>query len=69
MESREAEDQHFPSHSSLHLAEEAHLEMPAEAIQQHGANGAIRLVFCLYDKMKRVLPSSTNGVKSSQVGL
>jgi hypothetical protein len=63
MSSRATRDQLFPSRSTLHLAGEAQLELPAEAIRHHAVNGAVRLVFFLYDKMERVLPSSTNGVK------
>ena len=63
MSSREVQDQRFPSRASLHLADQAELLLPAAAMRQHGVNGAVRLVFFLYDKMERVLPSSTNGVK------
>merc|ERR1711892_989519 len=37
--------------------------MQSRSVREHGVNGAVRLVFFLYDKMDRVLPSSTNGVK------
>ena len=63
MSSREVEGQTFPSRATLHLADEATLNLPAETVRQQGVNGAVRLVFFLYDKMERVLPSSTNGVK------
>ena len=63
MSSREARDQHFPSRTTFHLAEEAHLLLSTDAIRQLGINGAVRVVFFLYNKMERVLPSSTNGVK------
>jgi len=63
MSSREVDGQTFPSRATLHLADEATLHLPAETVRQQGVNGAVRLVFFLYDKMERVLPSSTNGVK------
>jgi len=63
MQSRDARPQDFPSLDSLHMAEEAHLEVPSQSVREHAVNGAVRLVFFLYDKMDRVLPSSTNGVK------
>ena len=63
MSSREVAGQTFPSRTTLHLADEATLHLPAETVRQQGVNGAVRLVFFLYDKMERVLPSSTNGVK------
>ena len=63
MQARDAKPQQFPSLESLHLAEEAQLLIPAQAAREHAVNGAVRLVFFLYDKMDRVLPSSTNGVK------
>ena len=63
MSSREVAGQMFPSRATLHLADQATLHLPAETVRQQGVNGAVRLVFFLYDKMERVLPSSTNGVK------
>ena len=63
MEARDAPTQHFPSLDSLHLADSALLQLPAEAVRGQAVNGAIRIIFFLYDKMDRVLPSSTNGVK------
>ena len=63
MEARDAGAQHFPSLDSLHLASSARLEVPAESVRGQALNGAVRIIFFLYDKMDRVLPSSTNGVK------
>ena len=63
MEARDAATQHFPSLDSLHLADSARLQVPAESVRGQALNGAVRIIFFLYDKMDRVLPSSTNGVK------
>ena len=63
MRSRDVGNQVFPSLNTLHMSGEAQLEIPSEALVENSINGAVRLVFFLYDKMDRVLPSSTNGVK------
>jgi len=63
MSTRNTMTQNFPHFPYLHMAEQAHLEIPMESMRQHGVNGAVRLIFLLYDKMERVLPSALNGVK------
>jgi len=63
MRSRDVANQVFPSIDTRHMLGEAMLEVPSEALIENSVNGAVRLIFFLYDKMDRVLPSSTNGVK------
>ena len=63
MQSRDALVQHFPSLDTLRMSDDAHLIVPSQSVREHAVNGAVRMIFFLYDKMDRVLPSSTNGVK------
>merc|ERR1711976_76038 len=63
MQSRDASQQNFPSLDTLRMADDAHLIVPSQSVREHAVNGVVRMIFFLYDKMDRVLPSSTNGVK------
>ena len=47
MEARDAGLQTFPSLDSLHLAEAARLEVPAEAVRGQAVNGAVRMIMMM----------------------
>ena len=54
MEARDAGLQTFPSLDSLHLAEAARLEVPAEAVRGQAINGAVRMIMMMMMMMMMI---------------
>ena len=67
MRARGVYDQIFPLLESVHAMEESQMTIPAKALLDNSVNGAVRLVFFLFDNLESVLPGSGNKFVNSKV--
>jgi len=67
MRARGVYDQIFPMLESVHSKEESQMIIPAKALLDNSVNGAVRLVFFLFDNLESVLPGSGNKFVNSKI--
>ena len=67
MRARGVYDQIFPMLESVHTKEESQMIVPAKALLDNSVNGAVRLVFFLFDNLESVLPGSGNKFVNSKI--
>lgn len=61
MRARGVNDQVFPTLENIHTDEDSQVVVPSKALIENSVNGAVRIVFFLFDNMESVLPN--NGLK------
>ena len=67
MRARGVYDQIFPMLESIHSKEESQMIIPAKALLDNSVNGAVRLVFFLFDNLESVLPGNENKFVNSKI--
>lgn len=67
MRARGVYDQVFPEMETVHTSEESSMLVPSQALQDISANGAVRIVFFLYNNLETILPPSQGHFVNSKV--